>query len=184
MWPYKDTFCTIVACNCSTFWIVILIQCIVSPALVCTSVCVFDWIRITFGHTCLGLLQRSRSECWNRFSHLLLMDKSELRGYLNPWQHWWRLLTSHRLCVQMLNWFDYHGHICLTFDLLGLSVFDFLVSTPLKVIVVIFSCVWLWVKRIKRDFCDITACVYSVCSRVWAPYRKPCNVFLSKSSSN
>ena len=27
------------------------------------------------------------------------------------------------LCVQMLNWFDYHGHICLTFDMLGLSVF-------------------------------------------------------------
>lgn len=30
------------------------------------------------------------------------------------------------LCVQMLEWFDYHGHICLTFDMLGLSVFDFL----------------------------------------------------------
>ena len=87
----------------------------------------------------------------------------------------------------MLNWFDYHGHICLTFDLLGLSVFDFLVST-LKVIAVFLvacvSCVWLWVKRIKKDFCDITGCVYSVCSRVWASYRKPLNVFLSKSSSN
>jgi len=32
------------------------------------------------------------------------------------------------LCVLMLDWFDYHGHICLTFDMLGLSVFDFLVS--------------------------------------------------------
>ena len=30
------------------------------------------------------------------------------------------------ICVQMLDWFDYHGHICLTFDMLGLSVFDFL----------------------------------------------------------
>jgi len=30
------------------------------------------------------------------------------------------------LCVRMLDWFDYHGHICLTFDMLGLSVFDFL----------------------------------------------------------
>ena len=30
------------------------------------------------------------------------------------------------LCVRLLDWFDYHGHICLTFDLLGLSVFDFL----------------------------------------------------------
>ena len=31
------------------------------------------------------------------------------------------------LCVQILDWFDYHGHMCIAFDLLGLSVFDFLV---------------------------------------------------------
>ncbi|KAL5493770.1 hypothetical protein EMCRGX_G014994 [Ephydatia muelleri] len=30
------------------------------------------------------------------------------------------------LCVQMIDWFDFHGHICLTFEMLGLSVFDFL----------------------------------------------------------
>ncbi|XP_022287356.2 uncharacterized protein LOC111100034 isoform X3 [Crassostrea virginica] len=30
------------------------------------------------------------------------------------------------LCVQMKEWFDYHGHMCLAFDMLGLSVFDFL----------------------------------------------------------
>jgi CDC-like kinase len=30
------------------------------------------------------------------------------------------------LCVAMLDWFDYHGHMCIVFDLLGLSVFDFL----------------------------------------------------------
>lgn len=29
----------------------------------------------------------------------------------------------------MLDWFDYHGHMCISFDILGLSVFDFLVST-------------------------------------------------------
>ena len=40
------------------------------------------------------------------------------------------LSSSSSLCVQMLDWFDYHGHICLTFDMLGLSVFDFLVSVP------------------------------------------------------
>ncbi len=28
----------------------------------------------------------------------------------------------------MLAWFNYHGHMCLTFELLGLSVFDFLVK--------------------------------------------------------
>ncbi|CAF0731657.1 unnamed protein product [Brachionus calyciflorus] len=30
------------------------------------------------------------------------------------------------LCVQILNWFDYYGHMCIAFSLLGLSVFDFL----------------------------------------------------------
>jgi CDC-like kinase len=33
------------------------------------------------------------------------------------------------LCVKMLDWFDYHGHMCIAFEMLGLSVFDFLVST-------------------------------------------------------
>ena len=31
-------------------------------------------------------------------------------------------------CVPMLDWFDYHGHMCIAFEMLGLSVFDFLVS--------------------------------------------------------
>jgi serine/threonine protein kinase len=30
------------------------------------------------------------------------------------------------LCVRMLDWFDYHGHMCIAFEMLGLSVFDFL----------------------------------------------------------
>ncbi|XP_032809804.1 dual specificity protein kinase CLK2 isoform X1 [Petromyzon marinus] len=30
------------------------------------------------------------------------------------------------LCVQMYDWFDYHGHMCIAFELLGLSTFDFL----------------------------------------------------------
>uniref|UniRef100_A0A1A8J2T6 dual-specificity kinase n=1 Tax=Nothobranchius kuhntae TaxID=321403 RepID=A0A1A8J2T6_NOTKU len=29
-------------------------------------------------------------------------------------------------CVHMLDWFDYHGHICIVFELLGLSTYDFL----------------------------------------------------------
>lgn len=28
----------------------------------------------------------------------------------------------------MIDWFDYHGHMCIAFEMLGLSVFDFLVS--------------------------------------------------------
>ena len=26
----------------------------------------------------------------------------------------------------MLDWFDYHGHVCIAFELLGLSTYDFL----------------------------------------------------------
>ncbi len=32
------------------------------------------------------------------------------------------------LTIQLLDYFDYYGHMCLVFDLLGLSVFDFMVS--------------------------------------------------------
>ncbi|XP_076826709.1 dual specificity protein kinase CLK2b isoform X2 [Brachyhypopomus gauderio] len=30
------------------------------------------------------------------------------------------------LCVQMFDWFDYHGHVCISFELLALSTFDFM----------------------------------------------------------
>ncbi|KFR16973.1 Dual specificity protein kinase CLK2, partial [Opisthocomus hoazin] len=33
---------------------------------------------------------------------------------------------SPSLCVRMFDWFDYHGHMCISFELLGLSTFDFL----------------------------------------------------------
>lgn len=33
---------------------------------------------------------------------------------------------GYNLCVRMLSWFNYHGHICIAFDMLGPSVFDFL----------------------------------------------------------
>lgn len=34
--------------------------------------------------------------------------------------------TGKNLCVSMLDWFDYHGHMCIAFEILGKSVFDFL----------------------------------------------------------
>lgn len=30
------------------------------------------------------------------------------------------------LSVKMFDWFDYHGHVCIAFEMLGLSVFDFM----------------------------------------------------------
>lgn len=41
-------------------------------------------------------------------------------------------LLGTSLCVQMFDWFDYHGHICIAFEMLGLSVFDFMVSLKYK----------------------------------------------------
>lgn len=32
------------------------------------------------------------------------------------------------LCVVLLDWFNHHGHMCLVFEKMGLSVFDFMVS--------------------------------------------------------
>lgn len=34
--------------------------------------------------------------------------------------------NNKHLCVQMLDWFNYYGHICISFELLSLSTFDFL----------------------------------------------------------
>ena len=34
--------------------------------------------------------------------------------------------TGSFLCVRMIDHFDYHGHVCILFDMLGKSVYDFL----------------------------------------------------------
>ncbi|XP_071670830.1 dual specificity protein kinase CLK4 isoform X3 [Patagioenas fasciata] len=34
--------------------------------------------------------------------------------------------SSNFRCVQMLEWFDHHGHVCIVFELLGLSTYDFI----------------------------------------------------------
>lgn len=36
------------------------------------------------------------------------------------------MLDYFSLCVKILDWFDFHGHTCIAFEILGLSVFDFL----------------------------------------------------------
>lgn len=32
----------------------------------------------------------------------------------------------HRHCVTLKEWFDYRGHVCMVFERLGLSLYDFL----------------------------------------------------------
>ncbi|CAO0789527.1 unnamed protein product [Mucor circinelloides] len=35
-------------------------------------------------------------------------------------------------CIHLIEWFDYHNHICMVFELLGPSVFDFLKSNEFR----------------------------------------------------
>lgn len=39
----------------------------------------------------------------------------------------------------MLDWFEYHGHMCIAFEMLGQSVFDFLVSSSQNYIILDLS---------------------------------------------
>lgn len=47
-----------------------------------------------------------------------------MNDFLCALDHNHRVSCSH--CVQMYDWFDYHGHMCISFELLALSTFDFL----------------------------------------------------------
>lgn len=38
-------------------------------------------------------------------------------------------------CIRMLDWFDFHGHICIVFEKLGHSVYEFLVKRRLILLV-------------------------------------------------
>lgn len=67
------------------------------------------------------------------------------------------------LCVRMLDWFNYHGHICISFDILGLSVFDFLVSYRL-VHCVIGTAIRKWCWQ-----CNFTN---SLASLAWEPFAR------------
>ena len=57
------------------------------------------------------------------------------------------------LCVKMLDWFDYHGHMCIAFEMLGLSVFDFLVSLSL-----LFIYLFMYVCYVSRKFTFFVDC--------------------------
>lgn len=54
------------------------------------------------------------------------------------------------LCVKMLDWFEYHGHMCIAFEMLGQSVFDFLVSCLFYVIFII-SCLRMYCMSVRSE---------------------------------
>lgn len=68
-----------------------------------------------------------------------------------------RSITIFSLCVKMLDWFDYHGHMCIAFEMLGLSVFDFLVSFPSPLLHFSAQCV----NRALYSFLHFAFCFFS-----------------------
>ncbi|KAK9142459.1 hypothetical protein Syun_011859 [Stephania yunnanensis] len=74
-------------------------------------------------------------ECWDRQSRELVAVKviRSAQRYCDAAKHEIDILhhlaqndSSGLRCVQMLNWFDYRSHICIVFEKLGPSLFDFL----------------------------------------------------------
>jgi hypothetical protein len=44
----------------------------------------------------------------------------------NNFSHWSTIFIIYSKCIHLLEWFDFRNHICMVFELLGQSVFDFL----------------------------------------------------------
>lgn len=86
----------------------------------------------TFGKVveCLDLQQRSNANS-DRIALKIIKNVDKYReaakleinvlDKVNSWDPF-----NKNLCVRMLDWFNYHGHVCISFNILGLSVFDFL----------------------------------------------------------
>ncbi|CAN0205592.1 unnamed protein product [Bubo scandiacus] len=67
-------------------------------------------------------------------SHVAVKIAKNVRGYSEAAHEEIKVLqhlnaldpSSTHHCVQMLEWFEYHGHVCIVFELLGLSTYDFI----------------------------------------------------------
>jgi len=51
----------------------------------------------------------------------------------------------------MLDWFDYHGHICIVFDKLGLNVYEFLVRDMEVAVSLLCTCVYVCMCVHRQD---------------------------------
>lgn len=100
------------------------------------------WAGQWFEGRVLSVTQRGRAACFKScpskhylcICFLFCNAIEELLWWKPEHFNWWRplcfnvFLAIYSLCVRMLDWFNYHGHICISFNMLGLSVFEFLVS--------------------------------------------------------
>lgn len=75
-------------------------------------------------------------------------------------------LHSTRHCVQMLDWFNFYGHVCISFELLSLSTFDFLKANsflpyPINQI-----------RHMAQQICHAVSCE-SNCASLWLCLHAP-----------
>ena len=56
------------------------------------------------------------------------------------------------LCIMLADWFDYHGHVCLIFERLGLSVFEFMVSCLQTLLKIDYTNFHLLVKNVFKGY--------------------------------
>lgn len=83
-------------------------------------------LRLSAMWTSIGRRPSWRSTCYVNLSSLTHMIDSKLTSPLEGAIRSIIDISFFSLCVKLLDWFDYHGHMCLAFDILGTSVFDFL----------------------------------------------------------
>lgn len=80
----------------------------------------------------------------------------------------WLFFQIFSLCVTLLDSFDYYGHMCIAFDMLGLSVFDFLkdnnyIPYPIDQVRHISYQLCLAVKcKFLKKYFPSTACSYRI----------------------
>lgn len=73
-------------------------------------------------------------------------------------------------CVRMLDWFNHHGHICIVFELLGLSTYDLLQKNSFQPFPVenIRYMAYQIIKTVRCKFSSITnICICCVDGSLW-----------------
>ncbi|XP_070492023.1 serine/threonine-protein kinase Doa [Chironomus tepperi] len=88
-------------------------------------------IQSTLGEGTFGRVVKVRDELMNQTMALKIIKNVEkyreaARLEINALEKLADKNATEHLCVKILDYFDYHGHTCIAFEMLGLSVFDFL----------------------------------------------------------
>ena len=71
-------------------------------------------------------------------------------------------------CVSLQEWFDYRGHVCMAFERLGLSLFDFLKRSgylPFHVSLVVIQCSCIGRSSLSQTLCSVSCHLSSLLAK-------------------